>query len=67
MCNTVEEGRTHVLALLLRGRSPEQVEEIIDQASGCVLEAVQPLTALTDPNNVLMQEVTEDGAAPRPR
>lgn len=58
MCQTVAEARAHVLALLLRGYSPEDVEDRLAQGNGCVLEA----TALTDPTNVLMQEVTDDGA-----
>lgn len=62
MCETVAEVRAHVLALLLRGYSPEGVEEMLGQASyfeDCVL-GYEPRTALSDPTNVLMQEVTED-------
>jgi hypothetical protein len=58
MCQTVEEVRAHVLALLNRGYSPEEVEGILEGTPGCVLER----TALTDPTNVLMQEVSDDGA-----
>lgn len=60
MCQTAEEVRAHVLALLDRGYSPEQVEEMLGQASyfeDCVLG----YTSVSDPTNVLMQEVTEDG------
>jgi hypothetical protein len=63
MCETVAEVRAHALALLLRGYSPEEVEEALNRASyleGCVLDELPP-TALSDPTNVLMQEVTEDG------
>lgn len=62
MCQTVEEVRAHALALLLRGYSPEEVEAFLNQASyheDCVLEQATPLS---DPTNVLMQEVTEDAA-----
>jgi len=65
MCQTVAEVRAHVLALLDRGYSPEECETMLEAAiltGGCILRA----TALSDPTNVLMQEVTEDGAAPRP-
>lgn len=61
MCETVAEVRAHVLALLNRGYSPEEVEVFLNRASyfeDCVLEEVTPLT---DPANVLMQEVAEDG------
>jgi DivIVA domain-containing protein len=60
MCSTVAEVRAHALALLLGGYSPEEVEEALDRATGegaCALER----TALTDPNNVLMVEVTDNG------
>lgn len=57
MCDTVAEAREHILGLLLRGYSPEEVEERLGQGNGCVLAA----TALTDPNNVLMVEVADDG------
>lgn len=63
MCETVAEVRAHVLALLNRGYSPEEAEEALGRASyleGCVLDEL-PCTGLTDPTNVLMQEVTEDG------
>lgn len=67
MCQTVEEARAHVLALLNRGYSPEQVEELMAEP-GCVLVLAPKLplherTALSDPSNVLMVEVVEDGAA----
>ncbi len=57
MCTTVAEAREHVLGLLLRGMSPEEIEERMEPGFGCVLER----TALTDPSNVLMTEVTSDG------
>jgi hypothetical protein len=62
MCETVAEAQAHVLRLLLGGMSPEEAEDRL-AGTGCVLP--EP-TALTDPTNVLMQEVTDDGAAPRP-
>jgi hypothetical protein len=59
VCNTVAEVRAHALALLLGGYSPEEVEAALEGTQGCVLER----TALSDPTNVLMQEVANDGSA----
>lgn len=58
MCETVAEVRAHALALLLGGASPEEVEGRLGKP-GCILD---PLTALSDPTNVLM-EVVDDGTA----
>jgi hypothetical protein len=58
-------GQAHLLGLLLQGYSPEEVE--------CMLEGALPWpdepTALSDPSNVLMQEVNQDGTtdSARPR
>jgi hypothetical protein len=57
MCQTVEEARAHVLALLLLGYSPEEVEAKLEVPEACVLDH----TALSDPTNVLMVEVTDNG------
>ena len=58
MCETVAEARAHVLVLLDRGYSPEQVEEMLGQASyfeDCVLG----YTSVSDPTNILMVEVPD--------
>lgn len=60
MCQTVAEARAHVLALLLRGYSPEEVEDMVADASRHGEPCIIPPTALSDPTNVLMVEVTED-------
>lgn len=59
MCQTVEEVRAHVLALLVRGYSPEEIEAMLGTEATCILEA----TALTDPTNVLMVEVVQDAGS----
>ena len=56
MCQTAAEAREHILGLLLGGCSPEEVEALIEGGPPCVLAP----TALSDPTNVVMQEVTED-------
>jgi hypothetical protein len=53
---TVAQAQAHALGLLLAGYTPEEVEEALEGR-------VKPLTALTDPTNVLLQEVNEDGTA----
>lgn len=58
MCQTAAEARAHALALLLAGFTPEEVEDLLE--AGVTPEEAR--TALTDPTNVLMQEVTDDGA-----
>jgi hypothetical protein len=58
MCNTVAEVRAHVLALLLGGYSPEEVELALE-GDQCILEGRTPLT---DPTNVLLKEVAGDGS-----
>jgi hypothetical protein len=63
MCETVAEARAHVLALLLRGYSPEEVEEMVTDASLHGDPCVMPPTALSDPNNLLMVEVPDDTGA----
>lgn len=57
MSDTVREAQARALGLLLAGYSPEEVEALLEA------EATEPnaYTALTDPTNVLMQEVTDDG------
>lgn len=45
------------LRLLNEGHSPEEVEEALEAR----WQANNPATALTDPTNVLMKEVTSDG------
>jgi hypothetical protein len=57
--------RAHALALLLGGMSPEQVEGILEATADtrtCILD-YDGRTALSDPTNVLMVEVTEDAGA----
>jgi hypothetical protein len=56
-------GQAHILGLLLRGYSPEEVEAMLEGT----LPWPGPPTALTDPTNVLMQEVTSDDASTRTR
>lgn len=63
MCQTLAEVRAHALALLLRGFSPEQVEEMLDGDTGVCLLDYDGRTAFSDPTNVLMVEVTEDAGA----
>lgn len=63
MCKTVAEVRVHALALLLGGSTPEEVEATLEATADtqtCILD-YRPLTALTDPMNVMMVEV-HDGA-----
>jgi hypothetical protein len=48
------EARRYALGLLLAGLSPEEVEVRLEGR----LVPARPLTALTDPTNVGMQEVT---------
>jgi hypothetical protein len=66
MCQTVAEVRAHALALLLGGKTPEEVEAALVATSGtpqCILDH-RPLTSLTDPNNdPVFKEVTDHGAA----
>lgn len=50
-----EAAGQRALRLLCQGYTPEEVEDILDGA-------VRQPTALSDPTNVLMQEVTEDDA-----
>lgn len=57
MCRTVAEARAHALALLLAGFTPEEVEDLLE--AGVTPEEAR--TALSDPTNVLMQEVNDDG------
>lgn len=58
-------GTAHLTAvaldLLNRGCSPEQVEDVLTGA----LPHPDERTALSDPTNVLMKEVTGDGTPPR--
>jgi hypothetical protein len=59
MCMTVAEAQAHALGLLLAGYSPEEVELALEGR----VQAPEPLTALTDPTNVLLTEVNEDGTS----
>lgn len=65
MTEPTGRARRDALGLLLAGYTPEEVEAIL---AG---EVAYPdaLTALTDPTNVLMQEVNDDdaGTPARPR
>ena len=56
MCETVEGAQAHALALLLRGYSPEEVEDAL-------APYVTEPTSLSDPANVLLQEVSDDAGA----
>lgn len=56
---TVAEAQAHALGLLLAGYSPEEVEEALVGR----VPSPEPLTALTDPTNVWLVEVNEDGTA----
>lgn len=53
-----KENVALALRLLNQGHSPEEVEVALEVRR----LAHRPPTALSDPNNVLMQEVAEDGA-----
>lgn len=59
MCETVAEVQAHALGLLLAGYSPEEVEAILAGE----LPVPGELTALSDPTNVRLQEVS-DGPSP---
>lgn len=59
MCKTVAEAQAHALGLLLAGYSPEEVEQVLAGD----LPAPLGRTALSDPTNVLLQEVS-DATAP---
>lgn len=50
------EATARALALLNQGYTPEEVEELLEVPAGNVHER----TALSDPTNVLMQEVVDD-------
>lgn len=65
MTNGYERARRDALGLLLAGYSPEEVEQVL----AGTLPHPDELTALSDPTNVLMQEVAEDGTSDsaRPR
>lgn len=63
MANPEQEARlaAYVLGLLERGYSPEEAELVLE---GTLPWPDEP-TALSDPTNVLMVEVTGDGTATR--
>lgn len=60
MTYTEAEARRDLLGLLLAGYTPEEAEAWLAARVTTDLE----LTALTDPNNLVMQEVTSDGTRP---
>jgi hypothetical protein len=55
MCQTVKEAQARALGLLEAGHTPEYVEWWLGQCT----TGVHGRTALSDPTNVLMQEVTK--------
>ncbi len=67
MTNSSEQARrtADALGLLLGGYSPEEVERVLEGT----LPHPDERTALSDPTNVLMQEVSTDGTtdSARPR
>lgn len=74
MTEAIGRAQRDALGLLLAGYTPEEVEDILtnDWCTGppecdrwhvCERHAVLRLTALSDPTNVLMQEVSNDGTA----
>lgn len=65
MTEAAGRAQRNALGLLLAGYTPEEVERVLE---GTLPHPDAP-TALSDPNNVLMQEVSGDGTADstRPR
>lgn len=59
MTEAIGRAQRDALGLLLAGYTPEQVERLLE---GTLPHPDEP-TALSDPTNVLMQEVHDDGAA----
>lgn len=56
MYYTRAEAQAHALGLLLAGLSPEEVEQDLEGR----LAEPEAATALTDPTNVLLEEVRDD-------
>lgn len=59
MTKAIGRAQRDALGLLLAGYTPEEVEQVL---AGTLPHPDEP-TALSDPTNVLMQEVNEDGTA----
>jgi hypothetical protein len=57
MTNPNSERARHALSLLLRGQTPEEVEEAL-------ADAIRPRTALSDPTNVQLEVVTVQARGP---